>query len=327
VANAQDEISSLDQASTKAYPAADQVAKFLESADDPNSAADEDACARYDLREQPGEADRRVQELDKKLSGDPTFSGLHGNQTVACRWANGTPSGTDPNGGNPGYSGLEGLLNYAYIQTNSLNLFDQLGHSLGITLVAGPGLDNACGYQTGPEVPDLQGGGGNTNTTTDPRKFAECAGILGDRHPGINYGTNPSGLFGDLKPYDGSVCPQGSTVPQICDPNVHLNSAQLKAAGPAPAQFQDQPGAPVAPTREQQKQIQNIVQGIDPGKTAEDTEKQLQQILQGLPNVLPQLPNVLPQTLQGLGLGSSAPAPNTSSGSSTTDLLNFLLGQ
>jgi ABC-type transporter Mla subunit MlaD len=320
LANSQDEIASLDQASTKAYPAADQVAKFLESIDDPANAVEEDACARYDLRQQPGEADKRVQELDKKLSGDPTFGGLHGDQTVPCRWANGAPAGSDPNGGNPGYTGMEGLLNYAYVQANTLNLFDELGHALGITYVSGPGLNNACGYQTGPDVPDIQGAGGNTNTTSNPRDFAECAGILGDRQPGINYGRNSSGLFGNLSRYDGSVCPEGSTVPQVCDPNIHTNSAQLKAAGPAPQAGQP----PQAPTPQQQKDIQKIIQGVDPNKVAGDTEKKLQQLLQQIPN-LPQLPQGLPQLPQVLG-GSST-TPNSSSGSSTTNLLNFLLGQ
>src|SRR3954470_22336348 len=125
LANASDEIAALDQSSTKAYPAANEVAKFLESIDNPNNAVEEDACARYDLREQPGEADRRVQLLDQKL-----HTTLHGDQTANCRWANGAQPGPDPNGGNPGVTGMEGLLNYAYIQANSLNLFDQLGHSL-----------------------------------------------------------------------------------------------------------------------------------------------------------------------------------------------------
>jgi ABC-type transporter Mla subunit MlaD len=329
LANSQDEIASLDQASTKAYPAADQVAKFLESIDDPTNAAEEDACARYDLREQPGEADKRVQELDKKLSGDPTFGGLHGDQTVPCKWSNGQPAGTDPNGGNPGFTGMEGLLNYAYIQTNSLNLFDDLGHALGITLVSAPGANNACGYQTGPEVPDIQGASGNTNTTTDPRNFAECAGILGDRQPNINYAHRSSGLFGNLQPYDGSVCPKNSgannVVPTICQASNVLHSAELKSAGPAPAQGEQQ--QPQAATPQQQKQLQQILQGVDPNKLKDDTEKKLQELLQQLPQAIPQLPQALPNITQGLGLGGSA-APNSSTGSgSTTDLLNFLLGQ
>jgi ABC-type transporter Mla subunit MlaD len=305
LANSQDEIASLDQASTKAYPAADQVAQFLESISDPNNAVEEDACARYDLREQPGEADKRVQQLNQKL-----HTTLNGDQTVECKWGNGSPAGSNPTGGNPGFSGMEGLLNYAYIQTNSLNLFDELGHALGITLVSAPGANEPCGYQTGPEVP-AKGGG----ETTDPRNYAECAGILGDRQPGINFGTNPSGLFGNLSRYDPSVCPKGSEQLSICNPNDQPHSAvQLKSATTQPPQPQQQ-----AATPEQQKQIDKILKGVDPNKITDETKKKLQ-------DLLPQLPptSQVPQLPQLPGLNLNAPAP---SGSTTQDLLDFLLGQ
>ena len=96
------------------------MAKFLESIDDPNNAVEEDSCARFDLREQPAEADRRVQALGQKMAVT-----LHGDQTAPCKWANGQQPGPNSGGGNRGYTGMEGLLNYAYVQTNSLNLFDQ----------------------------------------------------------------------------------------------------------------------------------------------------------------------------------------------------------
>ena len=162
--NAKDEIAALDQSSTKAYPAANEVAKFLESIDNPTNAVEEDSCARFDLRQQPGEADRRVQALDQKMGVT-----LHGDQTAQCKWANGQQPGPNPSGGNPGYTGMEGLLNYAYVQTNSLNLFDELGHALGITLVSAPGTNNACGYQTGPQVPDCRAAAGTPTSPTTQR--------------------------------------------------------------------------------------------------------------------------------------------------------------
>ena len=308
LANANDEIAALDQTSTKAYPAADQVARFLESIDNPANAVEEDSCARFDLRQQPGEADRRVQALDQKMGVT-----LQGDQTAQCKWANGQQPGPDPNGGNPGYTGMEGLLNYGYVQANSLNLFDELGHALGITLVSAPGANNACGYQTGPEVPATQGSSGNLNTTRDPKNFAECAGILGDRQPGINYGTNASGLFGNLSRYDPSVCPQGSLAPSICSPADAHTSAALRAA-PTPTPQQQQGTSPA-----QQKKLEKILPpGVDPNKLPEQAQQQLQDLLPQLPQLpLPQLPQV-PQVLPN-GTGSS--------GSSTDDLLNFLLGQ
>jgi ABC-type transporter Mla subunit MlaD len=307
LANSNDEIAALNQASTKAFPAADQIANFLQSIDDPKQAVEEDACARWDLREQPGEADRRVAALDQKLG-----TTLHGDQTVTCKWGN-APAGTNQNGGNPGFTGMEGLLNYAYVQTNSLNLFDKLGHALGITLVAAPGAPGPCGYQTGPELP-AKGGG----STTNPKDFAECAGILGDRQPGINYGRQPSGLFGNLPRYDASVCPDGSTVPQICDPsiNTHAALAAPNASSPEPSQ-RTQPAQPQTPQQQkQQKQLDKLLDTVkNPDKVTNDTVKKLQDLL-NLPQ-LPQLPPSLPQLPNSSG-SSSAPTDN---------LLNFLLGQ
>ncbi len=311
LANSNEEIAALNQTSTKAFPAADQVAKFLESIDDPTQAVEEDACARWDLREQPGEADRRVQALDQKLG-----TTLHGDQTVTCKWGN-APAGSNPSGGNPGFTGMEGLLNYAYVQTNSLNLFDKLGHALGITLVSAPGAPSKCGYQTGPEVP-AKGGG----STTNPADFAECAGILGDRQPGINYGRQPAGLFGNLPRYDASVCPDGSTVPSICDPAVHTHAATA-ALKTSPSQSSQppqasQPAQPQTPQqKQQQKQLDKLLDTVKkPGQATNDTVQKLQDLL-NLPQ-LPQLPSI-PQVVNPNATGSS--------GSSTDNLLNFLLGQ
>jgi hypothetical protein len=189
---------------------------------------------------------------------------------------------------------MEGLLNYAYVQANSLNLFDQLGHALGITLVSAPGGNAPCGYQTGPTVPAAGGG-----TTTNPKNFAECAGILGDKQPGINYGTNPSGLFGHLGRYDPSVCPNGSEQLSICNPADPPHSAAgLQSATTAPTQPQQQ--------------------AATPNKIKNETQKQLH-------DLLPQLPPLsqIPQLPPGVNLNSGS-APT---GSTTQDLLNFLLGQ
>jgi ABC-type transporter Mla subunit MlaD len=313
LANSKEEISALNQTSTKAYPAADQVAKFLDSIGDPKQAVEEDACARWDLREQPGEADRRVQALDQKLG-----TTLHGDQTVTCKWGN-APAGTNASGGNPGFTGMEGLLNYAYVQTNSLNLFDKLGHALGITLVAAPGVPGPCGYQTGPDLP-AKGGG----STTNPADFAECAGILGDRQPGINYARQPSGLFGNLPRYDGSVCPNNvgaqNIVPSICDPNVHTHAASLQAAGPPLGQGpapQQQQQTPQQQQQEQQDLQKVLPPGVNPTKLPDKVQQQLKDLLPQLPQ-LPQLPP-LPQLLNPNATGSSA--------SPTDNLLNFLLGQ
>ena len=111
-------------------------------------------------------------------------------------------------------------------------------------------------------------------------------------------------------------------MPSICNPADPPHTglrARSRRRRPRPAPQQS------APTPKQQKQIQNILKGVDPNKVTDDTKKKLQDLLPGvkLPDLpqLQQLPQ-LPDLTQGLGLNASAP-----SGSTTQDLLNFLLGQ
>jgi len=127
-----EEIRQLNVTAQKAPPAVEVIAQFLESIDDPANAVEEDCDARYDLREQPGEADRRVQILNQKLGVT-----LNGAQNIAPV-PNVDPIGCPVTGnvsGNPGYTGLEGLLNYAYVQPAALNLFDGAGHALQVHIV------------------------------------------------------------------------------------------------------------------------------------------------------------------------------------------------
>lgn len=103
-----------------------------------------------------------------------------------------------------GYTGLEGLLNYAYYQPGALNQFDQVGHLLHFTLYYIN--SGACGHfdsgrdpETGePGVPAQDGG-----TTTNILDAADCVGWLGPNQPGINESLG-------LPPYDPSVCPNGT---------------------------------------------------------------------------------------------------------------------
>jgi ABC-type transporter Mla subunit MlaD len=298
--NASDEIAALNRASTKAFPAADIVAEFLESLDDPASAVEEDCEARRDLSEQPGEADRRQALLEQKLGVQ-----LTGRQPPCPAE---TPLATGPAAGNPGYTGLEGLLNYTYIQTNSLNLFDQLGHALHFTLVNAPESNECTHYHAGPDLPSKTGG-----HTTNPADVAECGAILGDKQPNINYGTNPSGLFGNLHKYDGTVCPDGSTDLRICDPNQFFHSGfQPSAATLAPPPT----ATPQQDPQEQQDQQEKVKEVLDKlkeqGKV--NTDK-LREVL-GLPQGVP-----LPQSItQGLGTSTSTTQP------ATNGLLDFLFG-
>ena len=103
-----------------------------------------------------------------------------------------------------GYTGLEGLLNYAYYQPGALNQFDQVGHLLHFSLYnvfTGP-----CGHfssardpETGePGWPAADGG-----TTTDMLEADPCIAGLGPNQPGINEDLG-------LPKYHPSVCPNGT---------------------------------------------------------------------------------------------------------------------
>jgi hypothetical protein len=125
-----------------------------------------------------------------------------------------------------GYTGLEGLLNYAYYQALGINQFDRGGHSLHVNLYEyqtgpcgsfSPGRHPATGE---PGIPAEAGG-----TTTEFAEIARCATWLGPNQPGINEDLG-------LGAYDPSVCP-GGTTPQharetLCDPG---GGSKTAAAG------------------------------------------------------------------------------------------------
>ncbi len=289
-----DEIAELERAAEKSVPAADIVADFLENLDDPRNAVEETCFARRDLRQQPGEADRRVALLEQKLGTD-----LTGQRTCPHQVGG---SFSEPGTGNPGYTGLESLLNYGYIQTISLNLFSQIGHALHVNIVgAEDAAEGHCGHMAvGPDWMHQN----NVDHTHDPREASKCLGVVGDYQPGITAGTvDPAtGLALGMPRYDKSVCPDGSTRLTICDPNLSSPRGGLRVA--SPQQQATQPGAdsplPKLPDLEglTPKEIRDIL-GLPPGSP-----------IPGQPTV-PQVPPV--------GVGSQDQA-------ATNDLLDFLFG-
>lgn len=294
LSKADDEIADLNVAAQKAFPAADETAKFLESIDDPANAVEEDCDARFDLRDQPGEADRRQALLENKIG-----SALTGSR-AAC--------GQGPGVGNPGYTGLEGLLNYAYVQTLSTNIFDASGHGLHINIVGASNEsegDGACGhYAAGPDLPRAAlFGGGRTN---DIREAAHCVGALGDYAYGISDGAfDPgTGLATGLRRYDDSVCPDGSTRLSICDPAVSNSySSSFASPGPAAAQAPGEGGlSPPEPDPETEKILDQIKEGKVP--SVDEIRDEL-----GLPPGAP-LPPEIGAVLGQQPQGQSASAPS-----------------
>jgi ABC-type transporter Mla subunit MlaD len=282
VTKAEDEIAVLNESTKKAYPAADILARFLQSLDDPSQAVEEDCDARFDLRQQPGEADRRVKLLEAKLGVN-----LQGDRSC--------DPGAAPGTGNPGYTGLEGLLNYGYVQTLSLNMFDNLGHALHFMLVGAQDASEGSGecghYSAGPDYPKAAMFG--SGRTTDVRQAAHCVAALGDAQPDINFPLN-------LGRYDKSVCPDGSTRLALCDPTLSSGSRRRAGAG---GKVQRGAGQ----------------QGSLPGDAVTKEDEEIRDIL-GLPPKV-KIPEKLRERLKDQLLeqgGTDQAAAN--------DLLNFLLG-
>jgi hypothetical protein len=123
-----------------------------------------------------------------------------------------------------GYTGLEGLLNYVYYQPGALNQFDEVSHLLHFSIFeVGSGPCEA--FNPGPEVPrfDATGPPGSPGytTTTNFEEAHRCVAWLGESQPGIN---PPNEALG-VPPYHPSVCPNGSTDPEICDPSGSARTA------------------------------------------------------------------------------------------------------
>jgi len=123
--------------------------------------------------------------------------------------------------GPTGYTGLEGLLNYAYYQAGALNQYDDLGHLLHFSLY--DVFAGACGSFNPQQTFPAQGGG----RTDELLEADDCVSGLGRNQPGITDGQEEADL--GIPPYDPAVCPQGATdlrqdeddpnSPLVCDPN------------------------------------------------------------------------------------------------------------
>jgi virulence factor Mce-like protein len=224
-----------------------------------------------------------------------------------------------------GYTGLEGLLNYVYVQTLAINQFDQIGHLLHFIVFefnSGP-----CGqYEAGGTPTTVPNQAANVPNDPDPAHRTtsaadrnRCVSWLGPTQPGINAGPK-------LPPYNGAVCPLpgGSADLSLCDPNNvrqggNTRSSQAGAPGglsPAPA-----PSAPP--------------EGGGGGGGGQPQLPNLPNLPNGpkLPHVpnVPNVPNVpglpnLPGGLDGLLGTGGGDQSSGGGGAATNDLLNFLFG-
>lgn len=136
-----------------------------------------------------------------------------------------------------GYTGLEGLLNYVYYQAGAISQYDSISHLLHFSIFEVENTPcssyNAGGGEQGDPltVPDVNG-----DPTTDATKINRCVSWVGPNQPGINQEV-------DIPPYDPSVCPDGSTDTDICDPNGAPRSASALTESAQSAPDVRDPGA------------------------------------------------------------------------------------
>ena len=292
-----DEIKALAAAGQKAPVTAEILADFLRDIDDP----------------------RRAVEIDDRVTADT--------------------GRTNPNPGTKntkGYTGLEGLLNYAYYQAGAVNQFDQIGHLLHFSLYnifTGPCGNFSSGRdpQTGARGVPAEGGG----TTTNILQADNCVAWLGQNQPGINEDLG-------LPKYDPSVCPQGTQPQAAADELCSPGGTQASSGGRSPRAGRGQGGAQRAP-----EPAPDTAGGgaggsaggsTDSGDTGGDggggssgpiPNDILDQILDLPPRALDNLPGDLGDQLGGGANqqqdgGGSAPAPAPGGGGATDDLLDFL---
>jgi ABC-type transporter Mla subunit MlaD len=108
------------------------------------------------------------------------------------------PDPRSPDGGH-GYSGLEGLLEYAFNITNAINTFTQYGHQLAVDAFA----NSVCSPYASPQsiannISTYQKGGGNLNSF-NPQNPRTCYAFLGPNQMGVNESdpTNPGACVPD----------------------------------------------------------------------------------------------------------------------------------
>ena len=287
-----DEIRLLADSGKKAPVTAEMLADFLRDLDDP----------------------RRAVEIDDRVPNDT--------------------GRTDPQAGQKdtkGYTGLEGLLNYAYYQTGALNQFDQVGHLLHFTLYdvfSGPCGNFSTGHDPETGAPGVPAKGGGT--TTNILDAADCVGWLGANQPGLNQDLG-------LPRYDPSVCPNG-TSPQIaqqtlCDPGTPAEAqarsgGRSRPSGSGAGSGSATGSAPAAPPSD------GAGGGGAPGGGGSSGSGAGQpqgpgagQILDDILNLPPDATDNLPPNLQGVlgddGQSTQQPAPPTD-GQAAQDLLDFL---
>ena len=228
-----------------------------------------------------------------------------------------------------GYTGMEGLLNFFYILSLATNQYDVAGHTTHISLRS---VEGPCGqFNAGEDWPAIGGG-----RTTDPVQAHPCVGLLGENQPGITPGFDELYDGGPLPigRYPASVCPDGSTDHQVCNPA--QADPQIPDAGFARTPTRSQGGSGAgAPGPGGGPSIPG-----DPGSPGGPGVPGLPQDPKDIQDKLDDLLDLPDKALDDLGLGGKkgkggkggkgggdvVDQVGSGGGQATQDLLDFLLG-
>ena len=203
-----------------------------------------------------------------------------------------------------GYTGLEGLLNYVYYQAGTLNQYDPTSHLLHFSIfsVETPCQQFNAGGQPGSEEFGVPASGGGH--TTDGAAADRCVSWLGPNQPGINQDLG-------LPPYDPSVCPEGSSNPELCNPSGRSGRNANQAEVQTTDQTSQQPGyTPPTSTApgEQSPGGGGTIPGLDlPGSSGGELDDLLD----------------IPGAVEGAS-GTDGTSPNSGGGEPSQELLDFL---
>ena len=221
--------------------------------------------------------------------------------------------------GPAGYTGLEGLLNYAYYQAGSTNQYDSVGHLLHFTLY--DVFRGSCGSfnaQNAWPLPNEDPPGADGEGTTDIAQAANCVSVLGPNQPGINESEE-------------SICAQAEAG-QICSP-FYDPAVCENGVAPEDAEFFEDPSQCGGGPRAQSKASGGAAGGPAGGRGPSSQAGPTKPTAPELPGDLPGDPDsadddirdVLDDLPGGLGKnGKGGGNAGGDSGQAANDLLDFL---
>jgi ABC-type transporter Mla subunit MlaD len=241
--------------------------------------------------------------------------------------------------GPTGYTGLEGVLNYAYYQAGSTNQYDSAGHLLHFTLYdvfTGPCGRGFNAQQEWPRRSDIEPPAADGTGTTNIQEAANCVGVLGENQPGITESEE-------------SICAQ-APADQICSPFYDPAVCQEPNAAGVDAQdveFFEDPSQCSAIVRRAQASAEEPVEAkdrqVEPAQSDDSSSDPPEDVLPDVPDlpvdpddtvddvrdIIDNLPGDLGKAVKGVGKGKMgkrriANAVPADSAVAANDLLDFL---